>query len=276
MNKISILGVAGFMIAISVANLTASMAYRTAPTGRPAITGPANQRNTVPVTTTTTINVSVPATDITTETSETINIQITGARVACLGNPGNVWGDRMFASNQGVPTTSLISESDIAENNVCFSAVSMRSADIPNLAMIAGPRFFQTGTFVECGSWVPTDTLNEAILDANKNQRLAATIVASIGGATAGFFLTDLIANKLLSLTSNRSDVVTNAEFRQQLQSLKDQNPTQWVAYYDAVTELAAPNACGAQGNERNTSCLFADGNVHVSQIYAAISSIGR
>jgi len=275
MRKISILMISGLIAAVSASSVSA--AVRTVPsTHRPTAIGP-GIRNTVPVTTTTQTNIHVPETNITTQTTETINVEITGARRNCLSNPGNVWGDRMFASNQGVPTTSPIPESDIPENNVCFAVVSMRSADIPNLAMIAPPRFFQTGTFIECGSWVPTDALNEAILDANRTSRVAATIVASIGGAAAGFFLTDLIANRLLGATSDRRDGAvdhtTMAEIQSQINALRAADGPAWASYSAAIRSLN--EVCQTNGNlDRRASCMFPDtSGVHVSEIAAVIGA---
>jgi len=270
MKKISILKLAVFIAATCASTASVAVEYRTAPSSpRPALIGPAALRNTVPVTTTTTTNVTVPETNITTETSETINIAVTGAKRACLSNPGNVWGDRMFSSNQGTLTTSVIPESDIPENNVCFAVVSMRSSDIPNLAMVAAPRFFQTETFIECGSWVSEQALNEAILDANKNSRIAATIVASIGGAAAGFFITDLITGKLIA---NRRDGAVNhttkTEIQNQVNALKQADGEAYKNYRAAITALNAK--CGTAPNlDERGPCMFGEGTnkIHVSEI---------
>lgn len=153
-------------------------------------------RPVIPVTTTTTTTTQVPEINETTETTATVEIDLDAlaneARNNCM-MAGNVWAAKSFAMPGGVQAGTVMTESPNPQDNTCFSSVSMKSGDIKDMGRFFPARYFENGQTVECGSWINTDDLDAAILDATKGKRIAGTIAASVGGLAIGATAADLI-----------------------------------------------------------------------------------
>lgn len=151
---------------------------------------------TVPVTTTTTTNTTVPEINVTTETTNTVNFDLDAERNACLmGAMGNVWASRTYANPNGVAVGTTMTEAPEPGDNTCFGTVSVKSSEIKDMGRFFPPRYFQVGGAVTCGSWLNSEDVDKAILDAKKGARVAGTIAASIGGAAVGVGVTEAIGS---------------------------------------------------------------------------------
>ena len=204
---------------------------------------------TVPVTTTIDTHIHVPEVNIehTTQTIHEINIE--GERAACLMTAGNVWASRMYSSSMGVPLGAVMSESIDPEQNVCFSTVSVRSTEIPNMARFFQPVRFQVGLPIECGSWLDEARLDEAILDARRSQRVAGTIAAGVGGAVVGIALTEAIGRNFIDGWMGQQD----AELSQMLDTLAQNQCSAMRGYHAAL--YAKVDACNTPGVVQPASC---------------------
>jgi hypothetical protein len=212
-----------------------------APTGRP----------TVPVTTTTTTTTSIPETNLTSETKTTVNVEIDAARNACLSTYGNVWASKFNSTPGGVPATTPMAEDPDPNNNVCFAVVSVKSDEIKNLGRFFPPRYFQTGVSLECGSWLDTAALDEAILDSKKGARTGWTIAASVVGAGAGFGLSDLLGQKVIKRGFNGQydlDDKTKEFYIAMKKDTKHGNDKKLEEYARAYKALG--DACGWKPND--------------------------
>jgi hypothetical protein len=230
-------------------------------------------RPTVPVTTTTTTNISIPAVDETNTTSNTINVDISAARAACLMTAGNIWASKMNVSQDGISTDALFGEDAEPGNNSCFSAVSVRSRDIKNMGRFFPPRYFQVGGSAVCGSWLDEAALDDAILDAKKSARTAGTIAAAVGGAGLGVGLTELIGQNIkggkTAFMGQKGLDDRNKQLVSLMKSLKKKNPGQWDKYSAAVKNL--DDACKSK-NDNN--CLVE--GIKVDEIMSLVNEVNR
>jgi len=203
----------------------------------------------VPVTTTTTTNVFVPETSITNETVATFELDIDGRRAACLMTHGNVWASRLNANPFGIPLGGVLNEDPNPNNNVCFSVVSVSSSDIQNMGRFFPPRYFQSGTAVECGAWLDEAALDQAILDARRSGRVAGTIAAGVAGAVVGVTLTEIIGRQVGRGFRGQLDLEGDDQLASRLLVLKNDNSVQWAEYRRNV--LALVEECRLFGDDQ-------------------------
>jgi hypothetical protein len=116
-------------------------------------------------------------------------------RTACLMTPGNVWASKTYSSPAGIENAFGMVEDPVIGNNTCYSQVSMTSADIKDFSRFFGPRYFEKGGNLSCGSWLDEGAVDQAILDAKKGSRIGGTIAATFGGLAVGVGVTELIGN---------------------------------------------------------------------------------
>jgi hypothetical protein len=198
----------------------------------------ATARPTVPVTTTTTTTITVPETNITNTNTSVAQVEIDAERTKCLSQFGNIWADKIHASPDGVPATYGLSEAANVEDNVCYSMVSVRSSEIQNMGRFFQPRYFKTGSAVECGKWLNKSEVDDAILDAKKTSRYVGTTLGVLGGAAAGVGLTELIGQTFFKqgfmgqagLESESTELL-----KSQLTTLKREDGEAWRKYAEAV-----------------------------------------
>ena len=161
-----------------------------AQTARPTVNGP----TVVPgLARAATATVTVPEDNTVVET----DTYYQGLRSTCLMNPGNMWADKSFANYDGLPAGTVLTEAADPANNTCYQIVTVNSAEIKNMGRFFPPRYFQSGTTVECGAWLDSAAVDDAILDAKKNERIAGTVIGSIGGAAVGAGGAELVGHTL-------------------------------------------------------------------------------
>jgi len=201
------------------------------------------------------------------ETSTGETAAVKAEREACLLTQGNVWASITFASAAGVPASSALTANENPNENTCYAKVSVKSSETREVENAFGERYFQTGTSLNCGSWVDGGKLDSIILDNKKGSRIAGTVIASVAGAGVGVGLTELIGRQINGFEGQK-DLKGNALLKSQLLELKKDNVVAIGNYRVAMAELK--RLCDS-APQKPADCT----RVNYNEILAILGEIG-
>ena len=162
-------------------------------------------------------------------------------KLACLSNNigiGNtfVWASRYSNTNN---YSSMVEDVSNPENNVCFVLVEVKSSDAKINVSDVPDKYFQMGQNITCGSWADEETLRQRILDAKKSARTWATVGGVVGGAGVGVGAMELFGNRLIGgAVMGQKDLEGDAQLLAQLRALKNQSPSEFDQFMDALETL--------------------------------------
>lgn len=179
-------------------------------------------------------------------------------REACMRNnigAGNtfVWASR-YSDISNYAT--MIEDTEVPENNVCFVRVDIRSAD-PKIDLSDIPsKYFEMGNNIVCGSWVDEDKIEKRILAAKKNARTWATVGGAVGGAATGVGLMELFGNKLIggAVQGQKAGSIKD-QFKTYLAGLNATKRDEIISYFREIN-----NSCKQWKSEYGTKPKECDG----------------
>lgn len=166
---------------------------------------------------------------------------IDAKKQACINNnigAGNtfVWASK-FSNTSNY--TSMVEDTEVPENNVCFVRVALKSSDSKVNVSDITPVYYEMGQSIVCGSWADSGKIKDRILDAKKSGRTWGTVAGVVGGAGVGVGAMELFGNKLIGgKVEGQKALNQNDQIRSILLVMKEKDVTQYNKFKSYLQDL--------------------------------------